>query len=232
MTKLAIGLLACLLAAMALALLGGGVILLAAGGSPYYLAAGAALLATAVALVRQQPAAIAIYGSLLLVTLGWSLWEVGLDGWALAPRLLLLTVVGLLFLPSPLRRLHPRTSLWIGGPVMAIIAVVALAAGLSQRSAEPQRAPVAAAPSATQTEHDPTEWHHWGKTSGGQRYLATDQINTDNAHQLELAWRFDAELPAPLYPNFEATPLLADGRLYMCLKPGIVAALDPDTGEQ
>ena len=71
-----------ILAVVGLALLAGGAILVTAGGSPYYLAAGIAVLASALALLRRSGAASLIYAGLLIATLAWSLWEVGLDGWA------------------------------------------------------------------------------------------------------------------------------------------------------
>ncbi|MCK9564110.1 MAG: PQQ-binding-like beta-propeller repeat protein, partial [Bacteroidales bacterium] len=230
-------LLAFLLAATGLALLGGGIALIAAGGSLYYLAAGAAILASAMLLARGRGAAVALYGAVLLATLIWSLWEVGLNGWALAPRLLFLAALGLLFLLPPVRRLHRHTLWWAGAPAAAGIGVIGLAAVLAvQPQTGVQPRPAVLPGTSPQADEDGLlqtgQWYHWGKTAGGKRYLASDQIDRDNVHQLELAWRYDGDVTPPAYLSFEATPLLADGRLYVCLKPGIVAALDPDTGEQ
>ena len=121
-----------ILAVVGLALLAGGAILLAVGGSLYYLAAGVALLASALALARRSGAAVVIYAGLLIATLLWSLWEVGLDGWALAPRLLGPAVVGLCFLaPSIRRRSGAAARWWIVGPVLALALVICLSAGLA-----------------------------------------------------------------------------------------------------
>ncbi len=233
MNSISSWLLVLILVVVGLSLTVGGVVLVAEGGSYYYLGAGAALLASAMALLRQQAAAVVIYGCLLLVTLLWSLWEVGLNGWALAPRLLFLAVIGLLFLLPSIKRLHSASQLWIGIPFLACITGIGLSALLAVGSSATSYSVSLGQLSNTEVAAaQATQWKHWGKNLGGQRYVATDQVNTANVGKLELAWRYDSGLKPPTYLSFEATPLFADGRLYVCLKPGIVAALDPDTGEQ
>jgi glucose dehydrogenase len=98
MQRVAVWSLTIVLAVVGLCLAWGGALLIGAGGSPYYLAAGAAVLASAFALVRRSGLAIVIYGVFLAATLAWSLRDIGLDGWGLAPRLLGPIIVGLLFL--------------------------------------------------------------------------------------------------------------------------------------
>lgn len=116
---------------MALALIGGGVWLLALGGTPYYLVAGVALAVVAALLHRVSALAWWAYSALLLTTLVWSLWEVGLDWWGLAARGDVFFLIGLLLLtpwvarrlsrPSPLKPvregdLGPRRRFgWLGG---------------------------------------------------------------------------------------------------------------------
>ena len=89
---------------VAIAFLYGGVRLLAVGGSLYYVVAGVALLASAVFLWRGDKRGSHIYGALLVVTLLWSLFEVGTDLWALMPRLLFLSVLGAWLLTPFARR--------------------------------------------------------------------------------------------------------------------------------
>jgi len=218
-----------ILAVVGLALLAGGAILLAVGGSLYYLAAGVALLASALALARRSGAAVVIYAGLLIATLLWSLWEVGLDGWALAPRLLGPAVVGLCFLaPSIRRRSGAAARWWIVGPLLALALVICLSAGLA---VYPDYLPQPRT-SFTSAPPGPTEWRHWGNTIGGSRYAPASQINTGNVDQLEVAWAYDSNRPSQLISSFEATPLAVDGRLYICLQPGIVSAVDQDTGHE
>jgi quinoprotein glucose dehydrogenase len=89
---------------VASAFLYGGVRLLAVGGSLYYVSAGIALLASAILLWRGNKLGSHIYGALLAATLLWSLFEVGTDLWALAPRLGLLAVLGAWLLTPFARR--------------------------------------------------------------------------------------------------------------------------------
>lgn len=107
--RVAVVLLAVALGLFALALLVGGIWLIALGGSWYYALAGAGSLATAVLLWRQRRSALGLFALIWLLTLAWALWEVGLDGWGLVPRLVTLTVILLLIaLLSP--ALHPAKS--------------------------------------------------------------------------------------------------------------------------
>ncbi len=221
---------AAVLALVGLILLGGGGILIADGGSPYYLIAGLLTLVAGVALARGKGASVKFYAALLVGTLAWSVWEVGLDGWSLAPRLLGPAVLGALLLLLPLGKLTGAPSRWwLGLPVLASFAVVAAAGVLALR--EPY-AGMKWVGDYRNVQSAQTEWRNWGNETGGGRYVPAAQINTDNVKQLELAWRFDSDLPLPLYPNFEVTPLAAHDRLYLCLKSGVVAALDQRTGKQ
>jgi quinoprotein glucose dehydrogenase len=82
----------------------GGVWLAVLGGSLYYAVAGAAIVISAVLLWRGRAAGAWLYLVMLLGTVGWSLWEVGLDGWQLLPRLLLFMLLGLWLLTPWARR--------------------------------------------------------------------------------------------------------------------------------
>ena len=212
-----------ILAAVGLTLAAGGIVLIGEGGSLYYLLAGLATLATALALARRSARAAPIFGALLAGTLVWSLWEVGLEGWELAPRLLGPALLGMLLLLAPVGRRR-----WIVLPALASFAAVALAGGLALRgdfsSVPMAMGPPGPAPAA--------EWRAWGQDVAGTRHASASQINTGTIDRLKLAWRFDSNVPLQTYLSFEGTPLAAGGRLYVCLQPGIVAALDQDTGRQ
>ncbi len=97
---------ASILGLISLALLAGGIYLAILGGSLYYMIAGVVILASAVLLWRGSRRGAHLYGLMLIATLLWSFWEVGLNGWALMPRLLLPTLLGLwLLMPWVRRRL-------------------------------------------------------------------------------------------------------------------------------
>jgi quinoprotein glucose dehydrogenase len=83
---------------------GGGIELAVLGGSVYYVVTGIALIVAAVLLWRGRRAGMWLYLGVVAYTLLWSLWEIGLDGWALASRLGLFVLLGLYFLLPHARR--------------------------------------------------------------------------------------------------------------------------------
>ena len=86
------------------------------------------------------------------------------------------------------------------------------------------------------------DWPHWGGDPGAKKYSELDQINRENVSRLELAWVWKTgekaipgpRLPIPgsrVYPgNFEATPLVIDGVMYLSTSYNRVVALDANTG--
>ncbi len=84
--------------------------------------------------------------------------------------------------------------------------------------------------------------HNWPAYSGDNastKYSSLDQINKDTVGKLQIAWRqsgVPAELKA-LWPegsaptNWQNTPLMVDGLLYMSSGVGAVVALDAATGK-
>jgi quinoprotein glucose dehydrogenase len=229
MAKIATWLFALVLAAVALVLVWGGIVLISEGGSAYYLAAGALAGISAIALAKGKGIAVRLYALLLALTLVWALWEAGLDGWALAPRLLGPAVLGLLFMALPVKRLAGSPSRWwLGAPVLASFGAVALAGALAV-TGEPASS---AYTRAAATTGDASQWRHWGGAQGGGRYSPAAEITPGNVGRLELAWRYDTDLPLPAIANFQATPLAAGDRLYVCLRTGTVVALDPESGKE
>lgn len=84
------------------------------------------------------------------------------------------------------------------------------------------------------------EWTAYGQEPGGKRFVATDQINTDNVKQLKVAWQFQTgELE--LYKEssyllnksaFEATPLMIGGVLYFPTPSNQLFAVNAKSGEK
>ena len=96
-------------------------------------------------------------------------------------------------------------------------------------------------------EHAPFRSHRFGGRArlagimaaiqGGQRYSAARQITPANVGKLSVAWtlfhrRPDDAMSADKHASFENTPILAEGRLYVCSPFNEVSALDPGTGKQ
>jgi quinoprotein glucose dehydrogenase len=75
------------------------------------------------------------------------------------------------------------------------------------------------------------EWHYWGGDAGATRYAPLDQINASNAKELDIVWRWKAfGINGRADTNWQATPLMIDGVLYVTTGMHQAAALDPATG--
>lgn len=82
-----------------------------------------------------------------------------------------------------------------------------------------------------------SDWGYYGGDMFGQRFSSLDQINRANVRRLVVAWTYrTGELGAGYAQarrlTFEATPVLAFGRLYLETGTNIVIALDPATGRE
>ena len=82
------------------------------------------------------------------------------------------------------------------------------------------------------------EWYSWGGDSAFTRYSSLDQISRDNVTNLSVAWRWssvDRQLQEsnPLWRagRNEDTPLMVNGTVYTVTGLGLIAALDPATGQ-
>ena len=83
------------------------------------------------------------------------------------------------------------------------------------------------------------EWPEYSGDLGGMKYSPLSQITKNNVRNLKVAWRWtsaDREIqmsnPTLRSTRHEDTPLMVNGVLYTVTPLGIVAALDPGTGEQ
>ncbi|MEI9931064.1 MAG: pyrroloquinoline quinone-dependent dehydrogenase [Rhizomicrobium sp.] len=80
-------------------------------------------------------------------------------------------------------------------------------------------------------------WSQYGGDAGGQRFSPARQITPANVTKLTQAWSFSTGDMATKgdvmkRASFENTPILADGRIYVCSPFNEVSALDPGTGKQ
>ncbi|MFW2829647.1 membrane-bound PQQ-dependent dehydrogenase, glucose/quinate/shikimate family [Sphingomonas sp. ID0503] len=213
------------------AIAAGGAMLVTLGGSLYYLLGGVAVVAAAVLLWRRHGASGWLYAGFLLATLAWALWEAGLGGWALAPRLLGPAVFGLLFaLPGVRRAIGPSGWAAAGAAILLIaVQVVAGSIGSPDRFVAPASPALLAgdAPAAG------AEWAAWGGTNAGQRYSGLDQITPANVGDLELAWTYHTGVKQEgVKSPLQTTPIMVGDTLYACTQTNIVVALDPETGRE
>ena len=73
------------------------------------------------------------------------------------------------------------------------------------------------------------QWLSYGRNYSEQRFSPLDQINPDNIGELNLAWFGDL---AERGGSYETTPLVIDGRIYVCTPWSKVYAFDAKTGAQ
>ncbi|HSS12612.1 MAG TPA: pyrroloquinoline quinone-dependent dehydrogenase, partial [Rhizomicrobium sp.] len=153
--------------------------------------------------------------------------EVGLDGWALMPRLVYLAVAAcaLLLLDfAPLRR-----------PLAVLLSLTLLAAAaaffFATRDSNAPAGSAAPPPSAAAD----GEWTHYGSSLHATRYSRLAQITPANAGSLEEAWTYHVGLEGRdkhSAHQLEVTPIMVDGLLYGCSTHSAIFALDPVTGRQ
>jgi quinoprotein glucose dehydrogenase len=230
-------------AIMGLALAAGGAWLAVLGGSIYYLIAGLVLLLTAWLLAIGRAEALVVYAVLLLGTMAWAIWEVGLDFWSLAPRGDVLAPLGAwLLLPFITSHLAPRlrAARWALGLVLVGAAIV-LGLSLSRDRHDlagtlPESGTTGAvAASAPSVPEAGENWTAYGGSGFGTRYSSLNQITKDNVASLKLAWEFrtgdhkGADDPDEI--TNQATPLKVDDLLYTCSSHQIVFALDAASGQ-
>ena len=82
-----------------------------------------------------------------------------------------------------------------------------------------------------------SDWGYYGGDALGQHYSSLAQIDRANVAHLKVAWTYrtgelGAGFAAAQQLAFEATPVLAFGRLYLATPTNIVFALDPATGQE
>ena len=241
------GTIAARICAVVLALIGigyllPGIYLFSLGGTVYYAVAGAAALVSAVYLWRAAKPGIWIYALLLAGTIAWALFESGLDGWALVPRLLGPALFGLLLiaLPGIRRAVAARSDSSVAAPFIGTGALSVLALGLIGvgliPDEQPAMAPVAplASPAAL-VAADPLagDWQGVGNDPGNLRHSPLTQITRDNVGELEQVWSFRVGVPDfSTIVGLQATPIKIGDAIYLCSGYNDIIKLDAETGQQ
>jgi len=231
-----------ILALLGIALGAGGLWLAMLGGSFFYVFAGLMFLLTAFLLYRRSGAALWVYGSLVLIALGWAIWEIGFDWWQLGPRGGVIIVLGFwLLMPWVTRRRKPSRS-WLAAswplalPVVLAIVVAAYSMTVALHDMPGQLPTERVASADFGGDVPPGEWHQYGRTPFGQRYSPLDQITTENVAQLKVAWQYqtgDVKLPQDVgETTYQVTPLKVGERLFLCTPHNWAIALDAATGRE
>jgi len=81
------------------------------------------------------------------------------------------------------------------------------------------------------------EWPYYGGDAGGSRYSTLTQIDKRNVAELKLAWEYHTGDISDGSDNrrkseFETTPIVAAGTMYLTTPVNRVVALDPETGRE
>ncbi|MHC9419619.1 membrane-bound PQQ-dependent dehydrogenase, glucose/quinate/shikimate family [Sphingomonas citri] len=234
--------------AWVVAILGGffavaGGVLASLGGSPYYVIAGVAMVASGALLGRGHPAGRWLYVAVWVGTLLWALWEVGLDGLQLIPRLVAPTVLLALVLLTGWRRGPRARSRAVPAVAAGVAALAGLGLMLGHQDVAAQGATPGSAPRATlaaaPTGAADADWRDYGGTPAGRRYSALADITPQNVGQLQLAWtQRTGDLPMPAEAtehkreyHSESTPIHIGDTLYTCTPHSFVQAIDATTGK-
>ena len=92
-------------------------------------------------------------------------------------------------------------------PALGLVAVLVLSGA---PPAAAQDAPFEPVTDAMLLDPDAADWLHWRRTLDGWGYSPLDEINRDNAHQLQLVWSI------ALRPGLsQPAPLVRAGRMYI-----------------
>ncbi|MDE2570875.1 MAG: membrane-bound PQQ-dependent dehydrogenase, glucose/quinate/shikimate family [Sphingomonadales bacterium] len=215
------------------------------GGTFFYVLGGVPLAASGFQLFRRRISALYLAVICFFATWVWAIHEVGLDGWALIPRIDFVTIVALLFsLPVILRRLRsdrsgaqggrlPRLALagvpvWLTVMLLLIFVFPGNGFRLGETAAH-EAVPVASASTGSDSAAEVQD-------QTGARFSALSQINRSNVAGLKRVWTFTRSPPARVDKNVslrdEATPLEAAGRLFVCMADDTVVALDAENGNE
>lgn len=229
-TSLAVRLTAVLIAVIGLPMAFYGLKLSLLGGTFYYLVAGVLMAASAVELWRQRPSGYYLYAIVLLLTLGWAVYEAGTDFWLVGSRIWIIGLIALWMCSGTVRRAlwgEETTALF----KMPVVLVSALASAAVLFAMTLNFVSDNVQPIADTTYGEPqnsADWQAYGGSQAGTRYAPMDQINTSNINRLERVWEAETNQVG----RFSATPIQVGDGLYLCTAQNIILSLDPDTGAE
>src|SRR6476660_2037904 len=232
-----VGILGGVIALIGIILALGGAKLISVGGSWYYLIAGLALIVAGLAVAQRKLLGAWIYAGAFVITALWAFWEVGLNGWALVPRLVgplvLLLLVILSFPVLDANRGRRQRLFGLGGFVVIVI-VLGVAVAQANRPDAPgaMPEPFAQAMADASLMQVGADWPAYGGTYNAQRYSPLDQINRENVGRLERAWTFrTGDMPKERW-GAETTPLKIGDTLYLCTGRSTLIAIEAATGAE
>jgi len=219
----------------------GGGKLVALGGSWYFIIAGIFMLLSAIQFFRRKSSAVTLFILVFVGTLIWSLFDAGWHFWQLVSRLMVpagLMLVAFLTWPA-LRKSEGKNPLAkVSYALSAVIAVGMVVTFVQMFQPHPTVAfEGKALPLIPVDKTKPQQdWSSYGRTPGGDRFAAIDQITRDNVKDLQVAWTFHTG-DTPISPTGngaedQQTPLQVGNTLYLCTPHNNVIAVEADSGKQ
>ncbi|WP_312814128.1 membrane-bound PQQ-dependent dehydrogenase, glucose/quinate/shikimate family [Brevundimonas sp.] len=225
------------IAIIGLTLVIGGIQLAILGGSYYYLLTGALMVVSGVLLFMRNITGAWLYVLIVIGTVAWAIWEVGLNGWSLVPRVIapLVLLVPVIFALGGLKRERGGLTVLGGFGALAVVCILGgVIVGFANRASITHPVPAAGQdmigdPAVLKVNSD---WPAWGGSESAQRYSPLTQITRDNVGKLERAWMFrTGDLPEERW-GAETTPLKIGDTLYLCSARNRLFAVDAASGEQ
>jgi membrane-bound PQQ-dependent dehydrogenase (glucose/quinate/shikimate family) len=217
----------------------GGIYLVMLQGSPYFALMGASMMVSGICFIYYKPFGAWLYGISYLFTIGWAIWEVGLDFWPLVSRLALLGGLAMLvafaypsMVNSKRRRIKRNGGYKLGGIIALLLVIAVGSAFIEHANIE---ATVMPEFNEVAKEELATDWRQYANTTRGTRFSGADRINKDNVNKLAVAWQFNTgDIPGNSGAGAEDqnTPLQIDDKVFVCTPNNIVYAIDADTGQQ
>lgn len=205
-------------------------------GSPYYLMMGLVWIVAGLLAVLRRASGLYLYLISFIATLLWSLWESGLDGWELVPRLdlaLLFLIITVVLMPA--HRADGARGYRRYGVGLLVVTVVGLAIAIPLAQ-QPYPVEAATTPPGNYFDNVTTpaaqDWPTYGGGHGAQRFSALTQITPQNVSQLKRVWVYHTgEAHTPNFGN-ELTPIKIGDVVYGCTIRHKVFAIDAATGKQ
>jgi quinoprotein glucose dehydrogenase len=236
-----------LLLLVGLVLVVGGGKLAVLGGSAYYLLTGIVTAGSGLLVLKRRRESALLYLGLIICTTTWAFWEVGLDIWGVAARVVAPLVLGCWFLmPWTWRKLNgrpattPLRAVFVASVcvVLSGLAGVALNESLSAPIINPlfQTGTQASVPNALKNGamvETGDDWRNYGNDPGGSRFSPLSELTPDNVENLKVAWTFRfGPSPKGAPEKLQVTPIKVDDSVYACTAYNDIVSLDAETGKQ
>ena len=217
----------------------GGLWLILESGSYYYALAGASLLLTSVLLYFKQRLGLWVFALMFLGTLGWTIWESGLDYWRWVPRMGVPVALGfILALLLPSFGISKRASFSLAGAFLVIFVGAFSMAFVPMNWTH--NAPVAEAGSSLIklgtkngiSDINQDDWPVYGRDNNASRYSPVTDITPENVASLKRAWQYRTKDTPPKRYGAETTPIKIGNKLYLCTARNQLIALDAQNGKE